>query len=113
MSRFDGPDEKDYDRYEPKPVEDIDVPDFDQPDTDWADVGTDTVERRDPPIDPAEHAAHALIDALTTLEQQIALCSDLGRANHLRQMAHRHEQNVALVLNKAAAKVDEILELRR
>ncbi len=33
MSRYDQPtQEPDMDRYEPKPVEDMDVPDFDQPD---------------------------------------------------------------------------------
>ncbi len=77
-------------------------------------VGT-LAERIAAAIDPAEHACHALIDALTTLEQQIALCGDkdLERANQLRTMLHRHEQYTALVLNKAAAKVDEILERLR
>ncbi len=111
MSRFDYPSEPDADRYEPKPVEDIDVPDFDAPDPPNF-VNNLTLLTA---VDPAEHASHALIDALATLEQQIALCSDkdLERANQLRTMLHRHEQHVALVLNTAAAKVDEILERLR
>jgi hypothetical protein len=106
MSRYaiNPPDE---DKYETKPVEDIDVPDFDAP-------NFAVVQRfLDPPVDPAEHAAHALIDALTTLEQQIVLNYDLERANLLRKMLQRAWQHVDLVSGKAASRVDEILERLR
>ena len=97
MSRYaiDPPDE---DRWEPKPVEDVDVPDFDQP---------------DPPVDPAEHAAHAVIDALTDLEQAIATATTLERAHALKQLTRRAYHHVNLVDLKASAKIDDLVERRR
>jgi hypothetical protein len=93
--------EPDPHRYDAKPVEDIDVPDFDTP---------------DPIIDPAEHAMHALIDALTTLEQQIVLATQLPRdeslrrLNALRQLTKRAEQHATLVNNKCADAIDRAME---
>jgi hypothetical protein len=96
MSRWSY-DPPDTDRYEDKP-EDVDVPDFTEP---------------DPPVDPAEHAAHALIDALTTLEQQIVLATTLERLDVLRKLAKRAEQHATLVNGKCAAAIDTLLERRR
>ena len=99
MSRFDQPtNEPDYDRYEPKPVEDMDVPDFDAP---------------DPPVDPAEHAAHALIDALSTLEKAIAETQDLERACQLKELTRRAWRQMDKVDSYASGKIDLILERRR
>ncbi len=134
MSRYDQPtQEPDLDRYEPKPVDDIDVPDFDQPDqptcTCW--LGTDSTfgdsDQRmkcavhgdsAQAIDPAEHAAHALVDALGTLDQEIAKVLDLpreqqlARANQLRKMLKRAWADVTRVTDNASDKVDQILERR-
>lgn len=97
MSRYaiNPPDE---DKYEVKPVDDCDVPDFDQPDS---------------PVDSAEHAAHALIEALGTLAQEIAKATDLERANQLRKMLKRAWADVTRVTDNAGDKVDQILERRR
>ena len=112
MSRFDYTDPGTDPAYcDPLRAEDdIDVPDFDQPDP------FPPVEEPWPgAIDPAEHAAHALIDAIATLEQQIALCpeTDLERARQLYALVFRHEAHVQRVTNQASAKVDAILERRR
>ncbi len=133
MSRFDYKDPGTDPAYcDPLRAEDdIDVPDFDAPDIKldaWGiPEGVSVTQEQfnrvlngaldcvNPPVDPAEHAAHALIDALTTLEQQISLCSDtnLERAHVLRGMALRHEQDAATVTNLASAKVDAITERLR
>jgi hypothetical protein len=126
MSRFDGPTEPDFDRYAPKPhdpQDDLDVPDFDQPDIDGGESWTDVAYKHmaqyqkslhDPSftisIDPAEHAMHALIDALTTLEQQIVLAPSLERLNALRQLTKRAEQHATLVNNKCADAIDRAME---
>jgi hypothetical protein len=132
MSRFaiDPPDD---DKYEPKPVEDIDVPDFDQPDPPptqgdkaraqallrrWAesDIPTPVV----PPdgtypdgtpnlrtvVDPAEHAAHALIDVVDTFQKEIASASTLERAHQLRKMLKRAWADVTRLCDNAGDKVD-------
>lgn len=78
--------------------DDVDVPDFDQP---------------DPPVDPAEHAAHALIDVLTTLEQEIVQTTDLERAHFLKGLIKRHAQHADAVDLKASAVIDRIVERRR
>lgn len=97
MSRWhqDPPDD---DRYADTPVDVADVPDFDQP---------------DPIIDPAEVAAHNLIDALTTLEQEVAKATELGRAHTLKQLIKRAYHHVNLVDLKASAKIDDVMERRR
>jgi hypothetical protein len=74
----------------------------------------------DPPVDPSEHAMHALIDALTTLEQQIVLAdkapfssnpqSPLERLNALRKLTKRAEQHATLVHNKCADAIDRAME---
>jgi len=104
MSRYDGPTEPDYDRYKPKPVEDIDVPDFDQPEI------MDSVLVYREAIDPAEHAAHALIEALATLDQEIATATTLERANVLRKMLKRAWADVTRVSDNAGDKVDRLME---
>jgi predicted nucleotidyltransferase len=107
MSRF-VTDEPDFDRYEPKqdhysdgtPVY-ADIPDFDTP---------------EPIIDPAENAMHSLIDALTTLEQQIVLATQLPRdeslrrLNALRKLTKRAEQHATLVHSKCADAIDRAME---
>lgn len=101
------------DRYEPKPIEDIDVPDFtatDAPPDPSDDLACIAWAQQ---IDPAEHAAHALIDALTTLEQQIVLAPTLERLNVLRDLTKRAEQHATLVNGKCAAAIDALLERRR
>jgi hypothetical protein len=96
MSRYDQPtQEPDYDRYEPKPIDVQDEP-------------TD-----DDPIDPAEHAAHAIIDALATFEQELAITLDLSRVQTLKNLLKRAYASVDSVDLKASAKFDEILERRR
>lgn len=97
MSRY-AINEPDPDRYEPKPLEDVDVPDFDQP---------------DPPVDPAEHAAHALLEALGTLEQELAQTTDLARAHALKQFTKRAFDAVNRLDLKASAKIDDVMERRR
>jgi len=64
-------------------------------------------------IDPAEHAAHSLIDCLTTLEQQIAMAPDLARATFLRELMKRAWKHVTAVQDKAGAKCDEFVERLR
>jgi hypothetical protein len=99
MSRYDQPtNEPDYDRYETRPVEDIDVPDFDQP---------------DPPVDPAEHAAHALIDALETLERELTNAKTFERVMAIWKMVRDIENHAAEAVNLAAKRADEIIERRR
>ena len=99
MSRW-SLDEPDFDRYETKP--DADLPD---------DFGTP-----DPPVDPAEHAAHAVIEALSTFRHQLALAGaaqDFDRGMALWKMLHRMEMDAAQVTNLAASTMDQILERRR
>ena len=79
-------------------VDDTDTPDFDNP---------------DPPVDPAEAAAHALIDALTTLEQEIVSTQDLERAHFLKVLIKRHAQHADAVDLKASEVIDRIVERRR
>lgn len=99
MSRFDQPStEPDYDRYETKPVEDVDVPDFDAP---------------EPPIDPVEHAAHALIEALATFEKEIASNQDLARAWVLKRHTERAWKAVDRVASLALDQLDMIVERGR
>ncbi len=159
MSRYDQPtQEPDLDRYEPKPVEDIDVPDFDAPDelAGLTPAGRQLahdldriIDILDPPkctcwfgtdstfgdsdqrmkcavhgesaqvIDPAEHAAHTLVDALGTLDQEIAKVLDLpreqqlARANQLQKIMRRAWADVTRVADNAGDKVDQIVERLR
>ncbi len=110
MSRFDYKDPGTDPAYcDPLRAEDdLDVPDFD---------ALATFDVHEPPpdqplqlIDPAEHAAHAYIDALTTLEQQIVLAPSLERLNALRQLTKRAEQHATLVHNKCADAIDRAME---
>ncbi len=70
-------------------------------------------------IDPAEHAAHALIVALGTLDQEIAKVLDLpreqqlARANQLRKILKRAWADVTRVTDNAGDKVDQIVERLR
>lgn len=84
--------------------DDTDVPDFDQPDP--------LMESRDV-LDPAERAAHTLIDALTTLEQEIVKTTDLERAHFLKGLIKRHAQHADAVDLKASEVIDRIVERRR
>ncbi len=134
MSRYDQPtQEPDLDRYETR-INDIDVPDFDQSDprtcTCW--LGTDSTfgdsDQRmkcavhgesTQVIDPAEHAAHAIVDALKTLDDEIAKVLDLPReqqlvrANQLRKIMKRAWADVTRVTDNAGDKVDQIVERLR
>ncbi len=97
MSRwtYDPPD---TDRYEPKPLEDVDVPDFDAP---------------EPAIDPAEHASHSLIDALATLSQEIVLASSLTRLQALKEKTKRALQYADRVDFACSDAIDALLERLR
>lgn len=112
MSRWhqDPPDD---DRFEDKPIDAADAPRDGEP---W------NVEPEDEPdpsailktaIDPAEHAAHVIIDALTTLEQELVKCHDLNRAHALKQLTKRAWQHANLVDGKASDVINRIVERRR
>lgn len=64
-------------------------------------------------IDPAEHAAHALIDALTDLEKEITTATTLERAHQLKALLKRAYVQVNAVDLKASAKIDALIERRR
>jgi hypothetical protein len=144
-SRFDQPSEPDFDRYEFRADEDIDVPDFTAADVpaalrslsddglvelignlsassalkELADKQRDynsaqsAVLDRILPIDPAEHAMHAVIEALSTLEKEIVTAADLARARTLRRMVRDLWQHVTDVTDRAANKEDELVERLR
>ncbi len=101
-SKFDQPDSDDTSVYdEERPVDVQDEPTDGEP---WLDSGgcgrsllrnarplQDAQHFRvnallDAPIDPAEHAAHRIIDALSTLETELAKVSDLERCWSLRRI---------------------------
>jgi len=67
----------------------------------------------DPPVDPAEHAQHALIDALTTLEQQIVLATTSERLAVLKALTKRAFDYVNLVDLKCTAQMETLGEARR
>jgi hypothetical protein len=67
----------------------------------------------DPQVDPAEHAQHALIDALTTIEQQIVLATTPERLAVLKALTKRAYDYVNLVDLKCTAQMDLIGEARR
>lgn len=91
--------EPDLDRFEQKPFDPQDEPNDGEP---YAEA-----------IDPAEHAAHSLIDALCTMEVQLAQVSDLQRAFTLKQIIHRAWERMDRVDLKASEKLDELVERRR
>ena len=98
MSRY-SLDEPDLDRYEMKPPDAADVPKDGEP---WG-----------ASVDPAEHAAHALIDALMTLELQMVQVTSLERAVSLKHAIRRLYQQMDRVDLKASEKIDELMERRR
>lgn len=121
MSRYaiDPPDD---DRYSEKPIDAADEPQDGEP---WIATvegrgsvlvtpltGTE-VNLRAIAIDPAEHAAHALIDALATLEQEIVKADTLERAHALKQLIKRHYDQVNRVDLLASATIDLCMERRR
>jgi len=126
MSRYaiDPPDE---DRYEVKPIEDIDVPDFSVSLPDGFGLAEDVINQQaamnrlvsasldsvDPSIDPAEHAAHAVYTALTAFDQQIAAAPTFDRIMALWKLARELEQRAVQTANAAGARADEIVERRR
>ena len=97
MTRY-STNEPDVDRYEPKPLEDVDVPDFDAP---------------EPAIDPAEHASHSLIDALAMLSQEIVLASSLARLQALKEKTKRALQHADRVDFACSDAIDVLLERLR
>lgn len=98
MSRYDQPtQEPDYDRYETKPVEDVDVPDFDQP---------------EPIIDPAEHAAQQIVRGLTTIANQV-VTADFERLMSLWKIVRELNTECARVVDALGSAVDQIMERRR
>ena len=116
MSRWT-PDPPDEDRYEVKPVDAADAPRDGEP---WMQDGeswTDAIKRLEKKglasVDLAEWAAHALIDALTTLEQELVKTQDLERAHFLKGLIKRHAQHADAVDLKASEVIDRIVERRR
>lgn len=110
MSRWcqDPPDD---DRYSDKPV---DVADEPRDGESWLDAFMRVQDGLlSGAIDPAEHAAHELIDALTTLEHEIVKTTDLERAHVLKGIIKRHFQQANRVDLKASAKIDALIERRR
>lgn len=60
-------------------------------------------------IDPAERAAHSVIDALGTLEVELAKVNDLDRAWQLRRLIQSVYQQADRVSHAAADKVDSFV----
>ena len=111
MSRYqlDPPDD---DRYSDRPIDvQDDLPDGDE------DVrvfeGISCTHGVSAAIDPAEHAQHALIDALTTIEQQIVLATTMERLSVLKALTKRAYDYVNLVDLKCTAQMNLIREARR
>src|SRR5262245_13592165 len=99
MSRYDQPSEPDFDRYEDKPIDVQDEPQDGEP---WGAA-----------VDPAEHAAHALIDALATMERQLAQVTDVQRAIVLKAMLDRAWRSIDRLALAATDKITECVERRR
>ncbi len=60
-------------------------------------------------IDPAEHAYHAAVDAFSTLEVELAKCSDTKRAWVLRRLTQALDRRATDVMQAAASKLDDLV----
>src|SRR5262245_8279401 len=98
MSRW-SVNEPDLDRYEDREPDVAYFPKDGQP---WSSV-----------VDPAEHAAAQLIDALATMERQLIAVTDVERAVNIKKLVHQAWEQMDRVDLKASHKIDELMERRR
>lgn len=67
----------------------------------------------DPPVDPAEHAAHDMIDALSRFEREIALAGDADRMFTIWHALQRVTARCLEVADKAGDKTERLIGGRR
>ncbi len=77
--------------------DDIDVPDFDE---------------QDPPIDPAERAAHTVITALSTLRAASAAATTFPEAARLVDLCAEIQTELYAVTSEASAKASALIGVR-
>lgn len=134
MSRY-STNEPDLDRYETKDPDVADLPeDFGKPDMPFDQAAMTRLIAPDAPaagnlpedfgtadmlivydarplnrvIDPAEHAAHALLDAVSDFEKEITQATTLERAWVLKRLLHRAWESVDRVDGLAMDKIETL-----
>jgi len=99
MSRYDRSDVDPMDRYESRPLDVADLPADGEP---WpSELGR--------AIDPAEHAYHAVLDAFSTLECELAKCSTTERALVLRRLCDQVYRSADRIALASTTKVEELV----